>query len=186
MKKSLLLAALAACLLTGCSKTAVNTKSGKIDCSYISYTVDQNHTNSLQYNLSYVYAAEYKSEKGDIVYGNYNNGSIKLYDNPYTENATIYSFVRVIGCLSYEQIYILDLESVTVDCVTKFGKYQGDINKDLSGNALNHNEAYQCASKGFYSGSGKFIKGITDSSLERHSYIKLGDNTIVHYTPRIS
>lgn len=187
MKKTLLFAALAACLLAGCSKTAVNTKTGKIDCSYISYTVDQNHTDSFQYNLSYVFAAEYKSESGAVIYGNANFGLIYLYNNPYTDQSTTFERTRIIGCLCYEWIYYLDLDSLTIDCLTKFSKYQGDIDKDYYGNPLNHNEAYQCALKGFYSGgSSNVVKGITDNTLERHSYIKLGDNTIVHYTPRIS
>ena len=186
MKKTLLFAALSILLLTGCSKTTVNTKTGSVDCQSISYTVDQNHNSSLEYRLDYVYVGEFKSESGAVIYASNTYGYLNVYENAYTSNVTTYSYVRTVGCLNVEQIYILDLDSLTIDCVTKYSKYLGDLDKDQNNNPLNHNEAYQCASKGFYLGNGKLIKGITDTSLERHSYIKLGVNAIVSYTPRIS
>ena len=68
MKKTLLFAAMAACLLAGCSKTSINTKTGKIDCLSISYTTDLNHSSTMYYELSYARVYEFKSENGSSIY----------------------------------------------------------------------------------------------------------------------
>ena len=114
-----------------------------------------------------------------------NFSEIRVYDNAYTSKHTKYSMNRYIGNLNMERIYYLDLDSMTIDCVAKYSQYKGYRENTNQSDDLNHNEAYLCASKGYYLDS-RVIKGTTDNTLERHSYIKLGDNTIVSYTPRIS
>jgi len=185
MKKTLLFAAMTACLLAGCSKTSINTKTGKIDCQSISYTTDLNHRNSMSYTLNRASVFEYKSANGSKIYLSANYYSVILYENAYDKTWITYNSPSLIGYLDVEQLYYYDLDSSTIDCVVKYSQYKGKDDKDSEGRSLNHLSAYSCASKGYYT-TDTIIKGITDNTLERHSYIKLGDNAIVSYTPRIS
>ena len=185
MKKTLLFAALSILLLTGCSKTSVNTKTGKINCQTISYTTDLNHRDSMSYSFNRASVYEYNSGNGSKIYASSGYFNITMYENQYDENGTKFGNPVLIGYLVVEHLYYLDLDSSTIDCVEKYSQYKGNDDKGSNGTTLNHSNAYACAAKGYYT-TGSIMKGVTDSSLERHSYIKLGVNAVVSYTPMIS
>lgn len=169
-----------------------------IDC----YTIDvRNGTSTIskKYYLSYSKVYEYKSSKGDCIYTDEHSirdGKdvvILAYDNKYKSEYIEYSYVGFVGWLTLEDNYYLDLDNSIIDSERKWSEYLYDKNPSDE-EIANNKKAYECASKNYYYGFGYYaINKIDDNyycnlqtdmlenSIEKHKYIKLGDNSTIEY-----
>ena len=193
MKKIyLLLPLLFICTLTSCKSHKIQS-SGVVEC----YSISINDSNSLYNSDTYTYSKgysevyEYKDSNSNKIYSNFANSNntntkINLHNSNISGDYTEYSYVSLIGYLTIEYNYYLDLDNLIIDCETKFSKYQNDINP-ITTNVDNDN-AYKLASSKYYytttSSSYSTIdiyKDQCETSLTRHTYIKLNDNYTISY-----
>lgn len=198
MKKSLLLI-LPALMLASCGGNTIdkNATKGVIDCYSIRVTNGGSTVFRETYSLHYTTVYEYKSESGKFLYVSsrqantnydYNTGEITYTDYPisvstdrYTGKYDQYNFSRFVGYLTYENNYLLDLDSRVIDSELKFSeyKYATDPNSNLTGN---NKEAYEKAKKGFIYGNSSSIQlDTTETGMERHTYTKFGDDCVITY-----
>ena len=174
-------------MLCLCSCSANNQKntSGTIDCYSIKVTEGGKTVFSSTYSASTSKVFEYKSESGDSIYINTRAYyKIFVYADRYTSDYVEYSFSGFIGWLTVEYNYYLDLDNKTIDSETKYREYLYAKNPE-AGEADNK-KAYNCAKKNYYVLKTDYYTlnlrlDLEEKGLERHSYTKLGDGSMVDY-----
>lgn len=209
MKKSLSLSVLTLISVLSCSCDKKIQTTGVVDCDEISVSSGGSSVFSKSYSASYSKVYEYKSENGDSIYtdlqiiGYYNSPDYKvvtdipiyLYNSRYKKSDYVkYSYVGFIGWLTVEYNYYLHLDEKIIDSEIKWSEYLYDKNPDEE--PADNKKAYECAKKGYYHVNGSIyynpekdnyypLSGdLTDKSLERHSYTKLGDDSVITYTAK--
>ena len=203
--RKLILLSLAAICLAGCSSngTAGRT-SGTIDCYSIRVTEGGATVFSETYSAGYSKVYEYKSADGEKIYTStyfhyfdsntptQNDSIIRAYPDKYTSEFKEYSFSKFIGFLTRENNYYLDLGARTIDEETKWSEYKYSTNPTfVYEDTPNNKEAFNCAKSNYYqdfSGyNSQYITlrlDLTESTLERHTYTILGENSIIAYTAK--
>ena len=206
MKSKILMLLIATLGMAGCSSnSAAGGTTGKVDCYSIRVTEGGSSVFSATYSAGYSLVYEYKSADGKklysashIYYIDYNTSTqkdavIRAYPDKYTNDYTEYSFSRFVGFLTRENNYYLDLGARTIDSETKWSEYKyANDPTTVSEGASNNKEAYSCAKSNYYQdiGSSSYQEyvtlrlDLTESSLERHSYTMLGEDSIVTYTAK--
>ena len=196
--------------LPSCGKTNLKSLiTGKIDCFSISVTNGGTKIFSGEYNSSYSGVYEYKNNEGKSIflsnhlfgsssyYGTSEEAEIHVFESRYKEQYSIYTFSSFIGWLTVENNYYYDLDENIIDCETKWSQY---LYEKAPGEEKGDNEkAYRCAKEGYFlanannypillpkdSSSGKLYytlkKDREESSLERHSYVRIGKDGMVSY-----
>ena len=207
IKKFLLGLASILCLFILCGCELSKNISGVIDCYSIEvkYHTDSSSyssTNNYNYDVSYSSVYEYEDCDGHLLYSNrkYSDG-VKVFNSKYNNESTIYSFTKFIGYLTVEKNYFLNLDNMTIDKEILYSKYKYDTNPsnttDIEINPDN-NKAYECAKKGYFTNFSTeelyennryyyiytLVLDMAESSLSRHSYIKLSADATVTYTPK--
>ena len=200
MKRNLVLGLLLApCALCGCSsgETTIQTK-GIVDCYSIRVTSGTSTVFYAEYSAGYAEVHEYKSSKGDSIYTDspdYQTSSvIRLYNNRYTNDYIEYSYVGFVGYLTIEKNYYLDLDNKLVDSEVKYSEYLYSENP-VADKKADNKKAYDCAEKNYFIKSS--FSGVNDpdteeyvcilrtdlveKSLMRHSYMKLGEDSVIDY-----
>ena len=188
MKKLFLL--MMSCLtLCGCSPTA-NQTHGVIDCLEITIA---SIGVPFEYKVSTSPVYEYADATGKTLYLDFKStsSSVHVFADHLKDDFIEYRFNKIVGYLAMESNYYLDIDKRIIDSETKYSECKLDL-KDLSND---NSEAYRCAKRGYYtsvistnSGAAHYYAlylNLADSSLERHSYIVLGNDTLFTYTPRI-
>lgn len=184
-------------MLCLCSCSANNQKntSGTIDCYSIKVTDGGKTFFNETYSAYTSKVYEYKSANGDSIYtnnriyksdfqGNIVDYKIFVYQDRYTSDYVEYSYSGFIGWLTVEHNYYLDLDNRTIDSETKYREYLYATNPE-AGEADNK-KAYNCAKNNYYVVANYTRNAILrldleEKGLERHSYTKLGDGSIVDY-----
>ena len=207
MKSKLFILLVAAIGLVGCSKnSAAGGTSGKVDCYSVRVTEGGSTVFSGNYSSGYAAVYEYKDSSGKkiytsghLVYQKYDGSSytnvdtvIRAYPDRYTNDYVEYTYSKFIGFLLKENNYYLDLGARTIDSETKWSeyKYQNDPTTPPDGAKSNNKEAYSCAKSNYYqldySGYDYYSLrlDLTESSLERHSYTMLGQDSVITYTAK--
>ena len=201
MKKSKLIILTTTILMLCSCSSGTNTNNntqGIIDCYSITAKTDSNTILEKTYSSSYIEVYEYKNEKGDSIYTSFHSKkdgadtSLYVYKNQYKNTYIEYTYKGFIGWLTCETNYYLDLDNRIIDIETKYREYLYDTNPNDE--TANNKKAYNCAKKNYYANySGYrldeievkyyfYLKtDILEKSLERHSYIKLGSDTVVEY-----
>ncbi len=200
------------CALCGCSNSGTKAqKTGIVECESIKLSDGGLSIDSYAYNVSYSAVYEYKNSSGKIIYtdehktlvqqdtttGNitYNDANIRVYSTRYTQDYTEYKYVGFVGWLLMEKNYYLDLDNKTIDMETKWGEYSYPKNPSDEIKADNK-KAYKCAKNGYYLATSllyavtdnetfyALCTEIADRSLERHQYVRFGENCVVTYRPK--
>ena len=207
MKTKFLVLLVATLGLVGCSSNSpAGGTSGKVDCYSVRVTEGGSTVFSGNYSSGYAYVYEYKDASGKKIYTNdhityrkYDGGSytnidtvIRAYPDRYTNDYVEYTFSRFVGFLLKENNYYLDLGARTIDSETKWSeyKYQSDPTTPPEGATSNNKEAFSCAKKNYYqieySGYEYYSLrlDLTESTLERHSYTMLGQDSVITYTAK--
>lgn len=201
MKRNLILGLLLmSYALCGCSsgETTLQTK-GIVDCYSIHVTSGTSTVFDAEHSAGYAEVHEYKSSKGDSIYTDgpmYSvNTIIRSYNNRYTSDYIEYSYVGFVGYLTIEKNYYLDLDNRLIDSEIKYSEYLYSKNPDTDKKADNK-KAYECAEKNYFTGF-SFSSGyydpdtekvvvalrtdLVEKSLTRHSYTKLGEDSVIAY-----
>ena len=183
--------------LCSCSINYQKNTSGKIDCYYIEVTDGGSTVFSRTYSSSTSEVYEYKSESGDSIYintriceidylGNTRDYKIFVYPDRYTSDYIEYSYSGFIGWLTVEQNYYLDLDKRTIDSETKYREYL--YSKNPGPAEADNKKAYKCAKNNYYVLDTSYYHqnlylrlDLVEDGLERHSYTRLGDGSIVDY-----
>lgn len=207
MKTSLFLLPL--CVLASCGelKLAEKDVKGVIDCQSIDVSTSSGKSLSFRYGIDYSMVYEYKSDDGKLLYfsNRYTKSvfdsesnkyidvdhSIKVYPSRYKSDFDYYRFNRFVGYLTYERNYLLDLDLNIIDSEAKYSEYLFENNPNETLEA-NNPEAYEKAKTGYYTytyggygGEYAYIYlDMAESSMSRHSYIKLGDDCVITYKPK--
>ena len=192
--KLIYLPLLAICLV-GCSNNDHSGGKGVIDCYSIRVTNGGSTVFSETYYAGYATVYEYKSAEGKTIYTGLGNAdtSVYVYADRYTNTAVTYNYSRFVGYLTVENNYYLNLDSRTIDEEIKWSEYKYESNPTTNypdGTTPNNKEAYSCAKKGYYNAAGGLYSttnirlDMNESSLERHTYIKLGDDSIITYVAK--
>ncbi len=185
-------------VLCSCSSNGTSKTSGVIDCYSIKVTEGGSSVFSQTYFATTSKVFEYKSAKGDFIYANYRyqyndssyqliDGIINVYPDRYTSEYIEYTFVKFVGWLTVEYNYYFDIDNRTIDSEVKYSEYLYANNPTTD--AANNKVAYECAKKNYYllTSSAGFNKAynlkmdLEEKSLERHTYTKLGDDSIITY-----
>ena len=183
--------------LCSCSTNNQKNTSGKIDCYSIKVTDGGSTAFNRTYSASTSKVYEYKSESGDSIYintrmygtdyqGNTLDYKIFVYSDRYTSDYVEYSYYGFIGWLTVEQNYYLDLDNRTIDSETKYREYLYSTNPETA--EADNKKAYNCAKNNYYVLTTSYYPqnlmlrlDLEEKGLERHSYTKLGDGSIVDY-----
>ena len=203
MKSKILMLLVATLEMAGCtSNGAAGGTSGKVDCYSIRVTEGESTIFNETYDAGYSSVYEYKSADGKKLYSashiywrDYNTSAkkdavIRAYPDRYTNDYTEYSFSRFVGFLTRENNYYLDLGARTIDSETKWSEYKyASDPTTVSEGASNNKEAYNCAKSNYYQDLGylsdqEYVTlrlDLTDSSLERHTYTMLGQDSVITY-----
>lgn len=203
MKKIFLLSLLTISLAS-CSN------SGIIDC--YSIKVDGFFTGTYNESTSNVY--QYSSMNGEKIYTNEHfvtkekdpdtgltvekDLTLRVFQTRFSDYFTEYTYSRKVGELVVEWNYYFNTNSRIIDKETRWieNKYPqnydaSDENYEYYDNAM----AYQCAQKGYYQDFGNgfddtgteyatLYLDMVDSSLERHTYTQLGEDSAVTYVEK--
>ena len=206
--KRILLVAIASFGLVGCAYNAGG--SGRVDCYSIQVKGSMGAVLNGTYQTSYSWVFEYKNEKGQTLYTNERylyvardpekgnhaaDTTIRAYPNRFTNDYVEYCFNRFVGFVTVENNFYYDPGSRTIDSETKWSecKYESDPTTLEDGMKANNKEAYDCAKRNYYQETGRYSSqpeyfdlrlDLTESSLERHTYIQLGNDAIVTYTAK--
>ena len=201
MKKSkLIILTTTILMLCSCSSgTNINNNTqGIIDCYSIKAKTDSSTILEKTYSSSYIGVYEYKNEKGDSIYTSFHSKkdgadtSLYVYKNQYKNTYIEYTYKGFIGWLTCETNYYLDLDNKVIDVETKYIEYiYTNPNNEKANNIMAYNcvknNCYYTESSGFELDEtiGKYYfylkPDLLEKSLERHSYIKLGSDTVVEY-----
>lgn len=207
MKSKFFVLLIATLGLVGCSKnSAAGGTSGKVDCYSVRVTEGGSTVFTGNYSSGYASVFEYKDASGKkiytsshMIYQKYDGGSyitadsiIRAYPDRYTNDYVEYTYSRFVGFLLRENNYYLDLGARTIDSETKWSeyKYQNDPVTPPDGATSNNKEAFLCAKNNYYqmdySGYdyATLRLDLTESSLERHSYTMLGQDSVITYTAK--
>ena len=170
-----------------------------IDCYTIEVKDGTTIIDKKYYKSYYSKVYEYRKYKGDCIYANehyMSNGEdvvILAYDNKYKSDYTEYLYVGFVGWLTIENNYYLDLDNNIIDSERKWSEYLYD--KNPSDEEANNKKAYECARKNYYYDCFNYNDTIKiddkycynlqtdmiENSLERHQYIRIGDNYTIEY-----
>ena len=177
LNKLPLLLLLCATFLSGCG-------SSQIDCHSIKiYGSDDD---SFFYQSSSLGVYEFVSDNNKKIYcidDNYTK-PLEVYKDISDNKPVVYNYSRFVGYLLAENNYYLDLNKRQIDCEFKISEYKDGVSVNEE-RPVNNKEAYRCALKGYYDGGFNVLYLKDDKiRLERHSYIQLGDNDRVEYTPK--
>ena len=206
MKRNVLVLSIVALGLIGCSgKSGAGGTRGKVDCYSIRVTEGGSTVFNATYSASFSTVYEYKSADGKklytsthLIFYNYNDSTakdktIRAYSNKYTNDYTEYTFSKFVGFLTKENNYYLDLGAKTIDSEIKWSeyKYASDPTTIADGPSDNK-EAYRCAKSNFYTDltGGSYEAYATlrldlvESSLKRHTYTLLGEDSSISYTAK--
>lgn len=208
MRKLILLSLTAICL-AGCSSNGVNNgaaggTSGKIDCYSISVTEGGQTVFTGTYSAGYSAVYEYKSADGKKIYtsnhfryydystSRQNDSIIRAYPDKYTSEFKEYSFSKFVGFLTRENNYYLDLGARTIDAKTKWSEYKYTTDPTtVSEGTSNNKEAFNCAKSNYYQNLSDYgyqyitlRLDLTESTLERHTYTMLGEDSVITYTAK--
>lgn len=206
MKSKILVLLIATLGLVGCSKnSAAGGTSGKVDCYSIRVTEGGTTVFNATYSAGYSMVYEYKSAEGKklytsshLYYYDYSTSTqkdvvIRAYPDKYTNDYTEYSYSKFVGFLTRENNYYLDLGARTIDSEIKWSEYKyASDPTTVSDGASNNKEAYSCAKSNYYQDISSGYESqyvslrldLTESSLERHTYTMLGEDSIVTYTAK--
>ena len=191
MKSKILVLFIATVGLVGCSNSDHSGGKGVIDCYSIRVTNGGSTVFTGNYYAGYATVYEFKSADGKTIYTGQgvSDSSINVYADRYTNTYVTYTFSRFVGYLTVENNYYLNLDSRTIDSEVKWSEYKYESNPSTAYPDANNKEAYSCAKKGYYEnigyGSGSNLRlDLTESSLERHTYTKLGDDSIITYVTK--
>ena len=191
MKKGCLLF-LALLTLASCSGSGTSGKNtGVIECQNLNIYGN----NTYNYSEEIMRVCEFKSANNDKIYTSYAEAGsvINLYQDRYSVDYVSYNYSGFIGFITMEQHIYLDLDKRIVDLQTNYVecKYQ-NLEEKSGGDPYDNPKAYQCAKSGYYIIYFNFNaptvvrKSLEDTSLERHTYIQIGDSSVVAYTPKLS
>lgn len=202
MKSNFLILLVSAIGLIGCSKnSAAGGTNGKVDCYSIRVTEGSSIVFNETYNLGYSEVHEYKSADGKKIYtsnrflyidhiDDYPKDSvIRAFPDKYTNDYTEYSYSRFVGFLTVENNFYLDLGARTIDSEIKWSEYKYASVPAFPDGISNNKEAYSCAKSNYYlfdniSSNTQYVSlrlELTESSLERHTYTMLGQDSIITY-----
>lgn len=198
MKKSYFILLFVAIGLIGCSSNSAAGKTrGKVDCYSIQVYEGGSTVFNKTYSAGYSQVFEYISSGGKKIYTSSHytyyvpssetlkDSVIRAYPSKYTNDYTEYYYSRFVGYLTKEQNYYLDIGSRMIDSETKWSeyKYTTDSNDDV-----NNKEALNCAKKGYYQDLTNIDNinvslrlDLVESSLERHTYTMLGQDSVITY-----
>lgn len=208
MKKTILFL-LPLCVLASCGepKFAEKDVKGVIDCRTIEVSNSTGKFLSFSYSSGYSEVYEYLNADGKLLYFSnrftkraFNSQineyvdvdyPIKVYPSRYKSDFDYYRFNRFVGYLTRESNYLLDLDLNIIDSETKYSEYLFENNPNETLEA-NNPEAYEKAKTGYYtyttSYDGEYYAYIyldmAESSMSRHSYIKLCDDCVITYKPK--
>ena len=193
MKKPFLLTILMFWLL-GCSAC-------KIDCYSIKVTQAGSTIFNETYSTGYSKVFEFQSKDNDKMFvpSDYRilegkNATIRAFNEKTSKDYIEYSYVRFVGYLKYERNYYLDIDKRTIDSEIKWSEANKDINLEgLEG--CDNKEAYNCAKTNYYNFDNYSYSDIyyanddyfnvyldsCESSIERHSYIMVGEDSVITY-----
>ena len=203
MKKEFLLIIPMVCLIGCSSKNGAGGTKGRIDCYSIEVKNGGNYAFQREYTISSSIVYEYKDSKGNTIYTDtqlswsgtdYITGQlrteaiVRAYPNRYLNDYVDYTFSRMIGRLTVEYNYYYDLESRTIDFEIKWSEYKRNSESD-SVSGIDNKEAYKCAKKNYYlmteyvDSFGFYVLRLdsTESTLERHTYTQVGNDSVVTY-----
>lgn len=192
-------------MVASCGNNAA-TGSGRIDCYSIKATSPSSSTSlSKMYSVQYSPVYEYKDEKGAVIYLNsrwndeWEVRPVHVHKDRYTTSFTLYTFSRLIGYLTLEYNYYLDLASRTLDCEMKWSEYKYDSNPNED-ETVDNKEAFGMAKRGYYfdpaykgtyeqeSGRSYYFYDIVldldDKGLERHTYVQISEDCNIEYRPK--
>lgn len=208
MKNSVFVILAATIGLLGCSTDSSGTGGvkGKVDCYTIKAVEGGNTVFNATYSNEYSYVYEYKDSGGNKLYLSsriqyqkyeesgyiYADSIIRAYPNRYSNDYVEYTFSRFVGFLTMEKNYYLDLGARTIDYELKWSeyKYENDPISLPEGMTSNNREAYSCAKTCYYSIINYPTEyftlrlDLTESSLERHTYTILGEDSVITYTAK--
>ena len=126
-------------------------------------------------------------------YNTLNDCIIRAYPDKYTSEFEEYSFSKFVGFLTRENNYYLDLGARTIDEETKWSEYKYTTDPTtVSEGTSNNKEAFNCAKSNYYQNLSNYYDSqyitlrldLTDSTLERHTYTMLGEDSIITYTAK--
>lgn len=188
MKKALLLPLLSLFLLAGCSNVDMNTGktdgSGIVDCFKL-----KANSATYDYQVFHTSVRRFKSSTGNSfftnLYGSYSKYEekeiLEVYEKRFDSKKTTYYFEEEYGKVTIERNVYLDIEKRLIDLETKILPYKGSIES----NSFDPNIVYN-AIKDNYFLSDDFNNCLETSykSMERHSYVKCGDDVTFVYTAK--
>lgn len=205
--KRILLVGIASFGLVGCANNGGG-GGGRVDCYSIQVKSSMGAVLNGTYQTSYSWVFEYKDEKGQTLYTNERyryvvrdsekgdyvvDTTIRAYPNRFTNDYVEYYFNRFVGFVTVENNFYYDPGSRTIDSETKWieYKYESDPTTLEDGMKANNKEAYECAKRNYYqlefyySGECFDLRlDMNESGLERHTYIQVGSDSVITYTPK--
>ena len=184
--------------LIGCSKnSAAGGTSGKVDCYTIKVTQGASTIFNGKYSWGYSKVFEFRSGDNNKIYVSSDckyegkNLPIRVYKDKYAyvNDYIQYSYERFVGYLKTESNYYLNLSDKIIDSEVKWSEVSDDVNpENLEG--CDNKEAYKCAKTNYYTSvdSGYAYNEYcfiyldsSETSIERHVYTMLGEDSVITY-----
>jgi len=177
------------------SSSSSNTK-GVIDCYSIKVTEGGSTVFSQNYSASWARVYEYKDSKGSSIYTSTRTQTydssyqmidtpIRVYPDRYTSDFTEYTYDKFVGYLTVENNYYLNLDNNTIDSETKYSEYLYSANPSGETLTADNKKAFECAKTNYYIITSNYNNVIRidmeEKGLERHTYTKLGNDSIITY-----
>ena len=207
MKKLTCIAA-ALLALTSCS----NGNAGRIDCYSIRVTSSSGTSFTKTYHSQFTCVYEYKSKDGGYLYaGALHDGAdgiwpITVVEDRYSGNYVLYTYVRFVGVITLENNYYFEPATRTIDMETKWSERKDNENPQNQ-EKIDNKEAFEKAKTGYYyvdqtdartytpesSQTGGYAASkpcyvisldTADNRIEKHTYLQVGDDYNVEYTPK--
>lgn len=188
MKKALLLPLVSLFLLAGCSNVDMNTGktdgSGIVDCFKL-----KADSATYDYSVGHANVRCFKSSSGRIFYtnvlGEYDSSQekrfLRVFETRFDTKSTTYFFEEEIGMVTVEKNVYLDIEKRLIDLETKILPYKGPTGS----NEFNASAVYSTIKDNYYlTDSYTICLETSFKSMERHSYVKCGDDVTFVYTAK--